>query len=53
MPYNSRDPNASGTQNGYQLAVPRSLGVLVLIALVALFALRHVFGSVAVSAGTN
>lgn len=53
MPYNSRDPNASGAQNGYQLAIPRSLGVMVLVALVALWALRHVFGSVAVTAGTK
>jgi len=53
MPYNSRDPNASGGQMAHQYPVPRTLAIAVLVALVALFALRHVFGSVAVSAGTN
>jgi len=53
MPYNSRDPNASGTQNGYQLAIPRSLAILVLMALVVLWALRHVFGTISVQAGTH
>jgi hypothetical protein len=53
MAYNSRDPNASGQQMAHQLPVPRTLAIAVLVAAVILFALRHVFGSVAVTAGTN
>lgn len=53
MPYNSRDPNANSGQMAHQYPVPRTLALAVLLAAVVLFALRHVFGSVTVSAGTN
>lgn len=52
MPYNSRDPNAAAGKTAWQFPVSRSLGLAVLIALVVLFALRHVFGSITVAAGT-
>jgi len=53
MPYNSRDPNASSGQAAHQFPVSRTLAFTILVALVILFALRHVFGSIAVSAGTS
>jgi hypothetical protein len=51
MPYNK--PRGSEADSGSGLAANHSVAVLVLVALVALFALRHVFGTVAVSAGTS
>lgn len=43
----------SGGFGLHGLAIPNSLAVLVLIALVILFALRHIYGAVSVSAGTR
>ena len=53
MPYNA--PNRGGAQSsgGLSLAANHSVAVLVLAALVILWALRHVFGTVSVSAGTR
>jgi hypothetical protein len=53
MPYNSRDPNAASGKAAHQYPVSRSLAIAVLIALVALFALRQVYGSITVAAGSN
>jgi hypothetical protein len=53
MPYNSRDPNASTGKAAHQYLISRSLAIAVLIALVALFALRQVYGSVTVAAGSS
>lgn len=50
MPYNPRTPGKSA---GFSLNTNHGLAVLVLVALVILFALRHVFGTIAVSAGTK
>lgn len=52
MPYNSRDPNA-GTVAGWQLSVPRGLAAALILALLILWALRHVYGTISVSAGAN
>lgn len=52
MPYNA--PRNGGPQaKGFSLAANHSIAVLVLVALVVLWALRHIFGTVAVSAGTK
>lgn len=53
MPYNA--PNRGGAQasGGLSLASNHSIAILVLAALVILWALRHVFGTVSVSAGTR
>jgi hypothetical protein len=53
MPYNSRDPNAASGTSAWQLPVSRGFAVAVLVALVILFALRHVFGSITVAAGSS
>lgn len=53
MPYNSRDPNANTGTSPWKLDVPRNVAIAVLVALVVLWALRHVFGTVTVSAGSN
>ena len=53
MPYNSRDPNASSSQNGYQLPIPRGFAIAIVVALVVLIVLRHFNGAISVSAGTH
>ena len=50
MPYNPRTP---GKDAKFSLSTNHGLAMLVLVALVVLFALRHVFGTIAVSAGTK
>jgi hypothetical protein len=52
MPYNQRDPGGNATA-AHQQPVPRSLAILVLMALVALWAMRHIFGAITVQAGTK
>lgn len=52
MPYNA--PQRGGQPSkGLSLASNHSVAILVLAALVILWALRHVFGTVTVSAGTR
>jgi len=52
MPFNA--PNRGGAQTGgFSLASNHSIAILVLAALVILWALRHVFGTVSVQAGTR
>lgn len=52
MPSNSRDPGGSAsTAAGYPVA--RAFALTVLAALVVLVILRHLFGSVSVSAGVR
>lgn len=53
MPYSSRSPDSNGSQAAYQLPHPRNLAMLLLAALVILWALRHVYGALSVSAGTK
>ena len=52
MPYNSRSSSSGGT-SAWQLPHSRNLALLVLVALVVLWALRHIFGSVKVEGGIN
>lgn len=53
MPYNA--PTGRGGQPPKKLSVAanHSVAVLVLAALVLLWAMRHVFGTISVSAGTK
>lgn len=51
MPYNT--PRGAQPSKGLSLASNHSVALLVLAALVILWALRHVFGTVSVSAGTR
>lgn len=53
MPYNR--PNRESAQTGSKLSIAsnHSVAVLLLAAVVILWALRHVFGTVSVSAGTR
>lgn len=54
MALNMRTPEAAdGTQPAHTYPVSRSLALLVLIAAVVLFALRHVFGSFSVEGGVR
>lgn len=55
MPYNSPASRGGQQSQGFSLAANHTIGLLVLAALVILWALRHVFGTFAVSAsaGTN
>lgn len=53
MPYNPRQPDNGGGVAAHKLPHPRNLAMAVLLALVALWALRHVFGTISVSAGTK
>lgn len=53
MPYNPRDPNASGQQAAHQFPISRTMAITVLVAVVALFALRQIYGSISVGVGTS
>lgn len=54
MPYNSPGNRGSGQQSkGFSLNTNHSVAVLVLAALVLLWAMRHVFGLASVTVGTN
>lgn len=54
MPLNMRTPEGdSGSQPAHTYPISRSLAMLVLIAVVVLFALRHVFGSFSVAGGVK
>lgn len=53
MAYNQPRSSGGDTSNGYQLPISRSFAVAVLVALVVLFALRHLFGSIRIEGGTK
>ncbi len=53
MPLNMRSPGVDAGQPAHTYPISRSLAMLVLIAAVVLFALRHVFGSVRVEGGVR
>jgi hypothetical protein len=53
MPLNLRTPTAEGPAPAHSYPVTRSFAMLVLAALVLLFALRHVFGSVRLEGGVR
>ena len=53
MPYNRPNRDSAQPSKGISLASNHSVAILVLAALVILWALRHVFGTVTVSAGTR
>lgn len=55
MAYNSRSPagGAGGSVEGLALPVPRTLAIIVIIALLVLVALRHFYGAIGVEAGTK
>lgn len=52
MAYGSRDPNAGSTAAASQ-PVSRAFALTVLAALLALVALRHLFGSIRVEGGVR
>lgn len=55
MPLNLRTPGQGqgSTRAAHTYPISRGLGVLVILALVVLFALRHIFGSVHADVGVN
>lgn len=53
MPYNSRDPQADGTASASSYPISRALAMTVFAAVVILFALRHIYGSIAIEAGSH
>ena len=55
MPLNLRTPGQGqgSTRPAHTYPISRSMAMLVLLALVALFALRHLFGSVHADVGVN
>jgi len=53
MALTSRDPNASGSGAAHTYPIARSFALTVLLSLVALFVLRHLFGSVRVEVGAK
>jgi hypothetical protein len=53
MPLNLRTPTGDTPAPAHSYPVTRSFAMLVLAALVLLFALRHVFGSVSVQGGVK
>lgn len=54
MPLNLRTPEGdAGSAPAHTYPISRSLAMLVLIAAVLLFALRHIFGSVRVEGGVR
>jgi hypothetical protein len=53
MPYNAPQRGGGQPAKGLSLASNHSIALIVLAALVLLWALRHVFGTVSVSAGTR
>lgn len=54
MALNMRTPGSDSTsQPAHTYPITRSFAVLVLLALVALFALRRLFGSIRVEGGVN
>lgn len=50
MAFGSRDPNA-GSGTAVSQPISRAFALTVLLALVALFALRHLFGSIRLEGG--
>lgn len=53
MAFNYRDPNVEGTGSAVSYPISRSFAFTVLLALVGLWALRHVFGSISINAGSR
>lgn len=54
MPYNMRTPgNGGDSKAAHQYPVPRTLAMLVIAAVVILWALRHIYGAITVEAGTR
>lgn len=53
MPLNLRTPTGDAPAPAHSYPVTRSFAVLVLIAVVLLFALRHVFGNVRLEGGVR
>jgi hypothetical protein len=53
MPLNLRTPAGDGPAPAHTHPITRSFAMIVFLALVALFALRHVFGHVNVEAGVK
>lgn len=53
MPLNLRTPAGQTPAPAHSYPVTRSFAMLVLIAVVLLFALRHIFGSIRVEGGVR
>jgi len=51
MPLNLRTPEGEGPAPAHTYPISRSLALIVFLSIVALFALRHLFGSVHLEAG--
>lgn len=51
MPLNLRTPEGDGPAPAHTHQITRSFAMIVFLSLVALFALRHLFGSVSGSVG--
>lgn len=53
MPYNRTPESKPALGHGLRLATPRTMALILLIALLVLWGLRHFFGSITISAGTR
>lgn len=53
MPLNLRTPEGDGPAPAHTHLITRNFAMIVLAALVLLFALRHLFGSVSLEAGVK
>lgn len=53
MPYNERTPAGADSASATSYPIAKCLGFTVLGALVILFVLRHVYGSISIEAGAR
>jgi hypothetical protein len=53
MPYNERTPSGSAPQMAHEFPISRAYALVILGALVALFLLHHLFGSINIEVGAR